>query len=175
MMSPLAHTLLCAIRYAHGRSLHPYAEVIQAVREVWAQLDPESRRSWLTLVEEQVPADLEHRIETHPGGSLPVSRQELEEERDAYLRLFRWCRDALDSENPTPVLLWHVDELDFSVRVHNALDSEKIMYLWQLVEKSERDLLRVKNLGRKSVAEIQQVLKGLGLSLGMQITPALLG
>jgi DNA-directed RNA polymerase subunit alpha len=68
-----------------------------------------------------------------------------------------------------------VDEMDFSVRIYNALNSEKILYVWQLAEKTERDLLRMKNLGRKSVGEIQQVLKGLGLSLGMQITPALLG
>jgi hypothetical protein len=174
MMSPLAHTLLCAIRYAHGRSQHPYKDVIQTVRDLWSRLDPDSRLYWLDLVEAQVPSDLERMIEIHNGKIFPVTREELEEERDAYLILFRWCRDALAAENLTPVLLRHVDEMNFSVRIYNALDSGKIIYVWQLVEKTKRDLLRMKNLGRKSVGEIQQVLKGLGLSLGMQITPALL-
>ena len=62
MMSPLAHTLLCAIRYAHGRSQHPYEEVIQTVRDLWSRLDPDSRQYWLTLVEAQVPSDLERMI-----------------------------------------------------------------------------------------------------------------
>ena len=95
VMSPLAHTLLCAIRYAHGRSLHPYEEVIAAVREVWPQLDPASRRYWLDLVEAQVPSDVQRMIEAHTGGSLPVSREELEVELQHYLHLFRWCRENL--------------------------------------------------------------------------------
>ena len=91
-MSPLATTLLCAIRYAHGRSLHPYEDVVCAVREVWHLLDPHSQRYLLDLVDDQVPADLARMIETTRQGWSSVSAGELEQERDAYLELINWCR-----------------------------------------------------------------------------------
>ncbi len=94
-MSPLAHTLLCAIRYAHGRSLHPYEEVISAIRQVWSQIDPHSQRYFLFIVESQVPEELEVRIKNHRGGFLPVSQRELEKELQDYRNLFSWCRENL--------------------------------------------------------------------------------
>ena len=164
-MSPLAHTLLCAIRYAHGRSLHPYEEVIAAVREVWPQLDPASRRYWLNLVEAQVPADLTRMIEAHTGGSLPVSREELEVELQYYLYLFQWCRENLDTGTPEALLPRHIDVLGLSTRAFNALEGAEILFVEQLVQKTESDLLRVRGLGRTSLREIQRALKREGLSL----------
>jgi hypothetical protein len=95
-VSPLAHTLLCAVRYAHGRSLHPYEEVVTTVRQVWPLLAVRDRRYWLNLVQEQVPPDLERRIADCHGPWVPVSRDELEEELKAYRSLFHWCEERMD-------------------------------------------------------------------------------
>jgi hypothetical protein len=96
-MSPLAHTLLCAIRYAHGRSLHPYEEVVAAVRQVWPLLSTHDRRYWFNLVQDQIPKDLARMIEASNGSYHPVSRNELERELEAYENLLRWCAERMDA------------------------------------------------------------------------------
>jgi hypothetical protein len=96
-MSPLAHTLLCAIRYAHGRSLHPYEGVVATVRQVWPLLSQDDRTYWLNLVRAQVPGDLSRMIEASNGSYLPVSRNELEKELEAYEDLLRWCAARVDA------------------------------------------------------------------------------
>jgi DNA-directed RNA polymerase subunit alpha len=58
-----------------------------------------------------------------------------------------------------------VDELDFTVRTHNCLQSRGIRTIGELVEKSERDIRRIKNCGRKSLTEIEVKLDELGLTL----------
>ncbi|MDR2350829.1 MAG: DNA-directed RNA polymerase subunit alpha [Deltaproteobacteria bacterium] len=62
-----------------------------------------------------------------------------------------------------------VDELDLSVRAANCLKNAGINLVGDLVQKSETEMLRTKNFGRKSLIEIKEVLTGMGLSLGMQI------
>jgi hypothetical protein len=57
-MSPVAHTLLCAIRYAHGRSLHPYEHVISAFYELWPTIDPSDQRYLLNLVRQVLDSGL---------------------------------------------------------------------------------------------------------------------
>lgn len=101
-MSPLAHTLLCAVRYAHGRSLHPYLDVIEGVRQVWHLLDAKSQTQWLSLVEPQVRGDLCRMMDVADEGFMPVTRYELEAEFDAYLRLFEWCRACSTSSSKSP-------------------------------------------------------------------------
>ena len=66
-------------------------------------------------------------------------------------------------------LLIKVDDLEFSVRSGNCLKNENIVYLGDLVQKSDAELLRTPNFGRKSLNEVQEVLKNYGLSLGMSI------
>ena|SRR5881397_3510508 len=61
-----------------------------------------------------------------------------------------------------------VDELELSVRSYNCLKNARIRTLGELVVKTEADLLRSKNFGRKSLSEIKDVLAGLGLHLGMR-------
>lgn len=68
-----------------------------------------------------------------------------------------------------PVLLRKVEELELSVRSHNCLKNENIVYIGDLVSKTESELLRTANFGRKSLNEIKEVLRSLGLSLGMNI------
>lgn len=96
-MSPLAHTLLYAVRYAHGRSLHPYEEVVVTVRQVWSLLTVRDRRHWVNLVRSQVPSDLERMNKASDGRYLPVTQDELEKEREAYEDLLRWCEKQMDA------------------------------------------------------------------------------
>lgn len=66
-------------------------------------------------------------------------------------------------------LLRKVDELELSVRSANCLKNDNIVYIGDLVQKSEQEMLRTPNFGRKSLNEIKEVLTGMGLSLGMNV------
>jgi len=66
-------------------------------------------------------------------------------------------------------LLRKVDELELSVRSANCLKNDNIIYIGDLVQKSETDMLRTPNFGRKSLNEIKEVLSQMGLHLGMEI------
>ncbi len=66
-------------------------------------------------------------------------------------------------------LLRKVDELELSVRSANCLKNDNIIYIGDLVQKSESEMLRTPNFGRKSLNEIKEVLAQMGLHLGMEI------
>lgn len=66
-------------------------------------------------------------------------------------------------------LLKKVEELELSVRSANCLKNDNIVYIGDLVQKSEGDMLRTPNFGRKSLNEIKEVLSAMGLHLGMQV------
>ncbi|OEJ65405.1 DNA-directed RNA polymerase subunit alpha [Magnetovibrio blakemorei] len=66
-------------------------------------------------------------------------------------------------------LLRKVDELELSVRSANCLKNDNIIYIGDLVQKTEADMLRTPNFGRKSLNEIKEVLSQMGLHLGMDI------
>jgi DNA-directed RNA polymerase subunit alpha len=68
-----------------------------------------------------------------------------------------------------PLLLRPVDELELTVRSANCLKAENIHYIGDLVQKTEVELLRTPNLGKKSLTEIKEVLEGHGLTLGMRL------
>lgn len=68
-----------------------------------------------------------------------------------------------------PVLLRPVDDLELTVRSANCLKAENIYYIGDLIQRSESELLRTPNLGRKSLNEIKEVLATHGLSLGMKL------
>ncbi|HWQ69707.1 MAG TPA: DNA-directed RNA polymerase subunit alpha [Patescibacteria group bacterium] len=62
-----------------------------------------------------------------------------------------------------------VDELELSVRSANCLKHSDIRYIYELVVKSEAEMLKTKNFGRKSLNEIKEILTGMGLTLGMKL------
>lgn len=68
-----------------------------------------------------------------------------------------------------PVLLRSVDDLELTVRSANCLKAENIHYIGDLVQKSENELLKTPNLGKKSLTEIKDVLASRSLSLGMKL------
>ncbi|MCE3249647.1 MAG: rpoA, partial [Geminicoccaceae bacterium] len=68
-----------------------------------------------------------------------------------------------------PHLLRKVDELELSVRSANCLKNDNIVYIGDLVQKTEAEMLRTPNFGRKSLNEIKEVLAHMGLALGMEV------
>ncbi|MBN9045436.1 MAG: DNA-directed RNA polymerase subunit alpha [Rhizobiales bacterium] len=68
-----------------------------------------------------------------------------------------------------PALLKKVDELELSVRSANCLKNDNIVYIGDLIQKTEAEMLRTPNFGRKSLNEIKEVLASMGLHLGMEI------
>jgi DNA-directed RNA polymerase subunit alpha len=76
---------------------------------------------------------------------------------------------VLEKPKINPVLLRPVDDLELTVRSANCLKAESIFYIGDLVQRSENELLRTPNLGRKSLNEIIEVLNNEGLDLGMKV------
>ena len=68
-----------------------------------------------------------------------------------------------------PALLKKVDELELSVRSANCLKNDNIVYIGDLIQKTEAEMLRTPNFGRKSLNEIKEVLSGMNLHLGMDV------
>ncbi|MFQ5657490.1 MAG: DNA-directed RNA polymerase subunit alpha C-terminal domain-containing protein, partial [Candidatus Methylomirabilales bacterium] len=74
-----------------------------------------------------------------------------------------------EKERLTEYLTRSVDELELSVRSANCLKNSTIQYLWQLVQKTEAEMLKTKNFGRKSLNEIKEILGGMNLHFGMKL------
>ena len=76
---------------------------------------------------------------------------------------------ARNAQQFDPLLLRPVDELELTVRSANCLKAENIYYIGDLIQRSENELLKTPNLGRKSLNEIKEVLASRGLTLGMKL------
>jgi DNA-directed RNA polymerase subunit alpha len=72
-------------------------------------------------------------------------------------------------EEIDPILLRPVDDLELTVRSANCLKAESIYYIGDLVQRTEVELLKTPNLGKKSLTEIKDVLASRGLSLGLRL------
>jgi DNA-directed RNA polymerase subunit alpha len=77
--------------------------------------------------------------------------------------------DASESTAVNENLLKSVDELELSVRAHNCLKNANIKTIADLVQRTEYDMLRTKNFGRKSLNEIKEILGTMGLQFGMRV------
>jgi len=76
---------------------------------------------------------------------------------------------AKAAQNFDPILLRPVDELELTVRSANCLKAENIYYIGDLIQRTETELLKTPNLGRKSLNEIKEVLASRGLALGSRL------
>jgi DNA-directed RNA polymerase subunit alpha len=78
-------------------------------------------------------------------------------------------RPGMGAPQVDPILLRPVDELELTVRSANCLKAENIYYIGDLIQRTETELLKTPNLGRKSLNEIKDVLAARGLTLGMKL------
>lgn len=95
----------------------------------------------------------------------------LAEQLDAFVELRDIREPEKKEEKPEfdPILLRPVDDLELTVRSANCLKAEAIHYIGDLVQRTEVELLKTPNLGKKSLTEIKDVLASRGLSLGMRL------
>jgi len=109
-----------------------------------------------------------------PEDALGLAAKILKEQ----LNIFINFDEAVDAEIPEEQggeeefnknLLRSVDELELSVRSANCLQNANIRYIYELVQRSESEMLKTKNFGRKSLNEIKEILAEMGLSLGMKL------
>lgn len=78
-------------------------------------------------------------------------------------------KEASEQQAVNPIFMRPVDDLELTVRSANCLKAESIFFIGDLVQRSENDLLKTPNLGKKSLTEIKNVLASHGLSLGMRL------
>jgi DNA-directed RNA polymerase subunit alpha len=95
----------------------------------------------------------------------------LKNQLEVFVDLQDKAEDGLDRQDTQvdPILLRPVDELELTVRSANCLKAENINYIGDLVQRTEVELLRTPNLGKKSLTEIKEVLETHGLALGMRL------
>jgi DNA-directed RNA polymerase subunit alpha len=95
----------------------------------------------------------------------------LAEQLDAFVDLRDMSEPEAKEEKPDfdPILLRPVDDLELTVRSANCLKAEAVQYIGDLVQRTEVELLKTPNLGKKSLTEIKDVLASRGLSLGMRL------
>ena len=87
-----------------------------------------------------------------------------EESEDTPVELSEHDREAWSEK-----LSKSVDEMELSVRSYNCLKNANIRTIGELVQKTEAEMLKTKNFGRKSLNEIKEILSTMGLSLGMKL------
>jgi DNA-directed RNA polymerase subunit alpha len=95
----------------------------------------------------------------------------LSEQLEAFVYLRDIHQQEIKEEKPEfdPILLRPVDDLELTVRSANCLKTESIQFIGDLVQRTEVELLKTPNLGKKSLTEIKDVLASRGLSLGMRL------
>lgn len=95
----------------------------------------------------------------------------LHEQIAVFVNLEETAEEAATSKEPDvdPLLLRPVDDLELTVRSANCLKAENIYYIGDLIQRTEVELLKTPNLGKKSLTEIKDVLATRGLSLGMKL------
>jgi DNA-directed RNA polymerase subunit alpha len=115
--------------------------------------------------------DLETDGTIDPESAIKMAATILQEQLSAIVNLEGNVEPQIQPETTEvdPILLKPVDELELTVRSANCLKAESIYYIGDLIQKTESDLLRTPNLGKKSLTEIKQVLASQGLSLGVRL------
>ena len=109
-----------------------------------------------------------------PGDALGLAAKLLKDHMNIFITFEEEIETAAASEERRPEiknenLNRSVEELELSVRSYNCLKNANIQSIGELVQKTEAEMLKTKNFGRKSLNEIKEILSSMGLSLGMKI------
>lgn len=115
--------------------------------------------------------DIETNGTIEPEEAIRRAATILSEQLEAFIDLNDTHQPELKEEKPEfdPILLRLVDDLELTVRSANCLKAESIHYIGDLVQRTEIELLKTPNLGKKSLTEIKDILSSRGLSLGMRL------
>jgi DNA-directed RNA polymerase subunit alpha len=182
-----AGELSMTIRVARGRGYEPITMRLDPediVRSVgWLQLDasfsPIRRVTYVVenaRVEkrtdlDRLVLDLETNGTIEPEEAIRWAASILVDQLSVFVELKgeKQAEPARFRTDIDPVLLRPVDDLELTVRSANCLKAENIFYIGDLIQKTEMELLKTPNLGKKSLTEIKDVLATKGLSLGMRL------
>jgi DNA-directed RNA polymerase subunit alpha len=151
--------------------LIPVDAVFSPVRKVAYRV--ENTRVGQVTDYDKLTMDIETNGTVSPEDSVALAARILQDQLQLFINFDEpQSRLSEDSSVEPPFnknLLRKVDELELSVRSANCLKNDNIVYIGDLVQKSEAEMLRTPNFGRKSLNEIKEVLTQMGLHLGMEI------
>jgi DNA-directed RNA polymerase subunit alpha len=115
--------------------------------------------------------DIETNGAVEPEEAVRYAATVLVDQLSVFASLQSTAEERQESKAPQidPILLQPVDDLELTVRSANCLKAENIYYIGDLIQRTENELLKTPNLGRKSLNEIKEVLASKGLTLGMKL------
>ena len=152
--------------------LIPVDSLYSPVRKVAYRI--ENTREGQILDYDKLTLTLETNGALTPEDAIAYSARILQDQLNVFVNFEEPKREETAPSIPelafNPALLKKVDELELSVRSANCLKNDNIVYIGDLIQKTEAEMLRTPNFGRKSLNEIKEVLAQMGLHLGMEVT-----
>lgn len=150
--------------------LMPIDSIFSPVRRVAFKVD-DARVGQMTNYD-KLSMEIETNGVVTPEDALAYAARILQDQLNLFINFEEAFEEPRKEENKieiNPYLLMKVDELELSVRSANCLKNDNIVYIGDLVQKSESEMLKTPNFGRKSLNEIKEVLTNMGLGLGMKL------
>ncbi|WP_020178187.1 DNA-directed RNA polymerase subunit alpha [Methylopila sp. M107] len=133
----------------------------------------ESTREGQDLDKDKLTLSVETNGSITPEDAVAYAARILQDQLEVFVNFEEPKKEVAPSSIPelafNPALLKKVDELELSVRSANCLKNDNIVYIGDLIQKTEAEMLRTPNFGRKSLNEIKEVLAQMGLHLGMEV------
>jgi len=151
--------------------LIPVDSLYSPVKKVSYRVEP--TREGQILDYDKLTLTLETNGAISPEDAVAYSARILQDQLNVFVNFEEPKREEAAPSIPelafNPALLKKVDELELSVRSANCLKNDNIVYIGDLIQKTEAEMLRTPNFGRKSLNEIKEVLAQMGLHLGMEV------
>jgi DNA-directed RNA polymerase subunit alpha len=151
--------------------LVPVDSLYSPVKEVSYRV--ENTREGQVLDYDKLTLSLETDGSLTPDDAVAYAARILQDQLSIFVNFEEPKKEVAEEAPPelafNPALLKKVDELELSVRSANCLKNDNIVYIGDLIQKTEAEMLRTPNFGRKSLNEIKEVLAAMGLHLGMEV------
>ena len=151
--------------------LIPVDSIFSPVRKVAYHVD--NTRVGQVTDYDKLTMEIETNGAVRPEDAVALAARILQDQLQLFINFEEPQQRSVEDSHAEPPfnrnLLRKVDELELSVRSANCLKNDNIVYIGDLVQKSEAEMLRTPNFGRKSLNEIKEVLATMGLHLGMEI------
>lgn len=149
----------------------PVDSLYSPVKRVSYKVDP--TREGQVLDYDKLTLSVETDGSISPDDAVAYAARILQDQLSVFVNFEEPQKEATQEAVPelafNPALLKKVDELELSVRSANCLKNDNIVYIGDLIQKTEGEMLRTPNFGRKSLNEIKEVLAQMGLHLGMDV------
>lgn len=133
----------------------------------------ENTREGQVLDYDKLTLEIETDGSVDPESCVAFAARILQDQLQVFVNFQEPAEERVEEKGPeldfNPALLKKVDELELSVRSANCLKNDNIVYIGDLIQKTEVEMLRTPNFGRKSLNEIKEVLAQMGLHLGMEV------